>query len=52
MNTADTPLRKIQKTSYETPSKKATKMTPVNIAAMLNDDDFADFMDVDIGEQN
>ncbi|EZA50490.1 hypothetical protein DMN91_009628 [Ooceraea biroi] len=51
---ADTPpLRKVQKTSYETPpSKKAAKMTPVNIADMLNDDDFADFMDVDIAEQS
>lgn len=45
-----TPLRtSFQKTNY-TPSKK-TKMTPVNIAEMLNDDDFTDFMDVDLMDQ-
>jgi len=26
-------------------------MTPVNIAEMLNDDDFTDFMDVDLMDQ-
>lgn len=41
----DTPLRKDKKTSYQTPSRK-NKMTPVNIAEMLNDDDFTEFMDV------
>lgn len=49
IDTIDTPLRKVQKTNY-TPSKK-TKMTPVNIAEMLNDDDFTDFMDVDLMDQ-
>lgn len=49
-NTIDTPLRKVQKTNYYTPSKKA-KMTPVNIAEMLNDDDFTDLMDVDLMDQ-
>ncbi|CAL1680464.1 unnamed protein product [Lasius platythorax] len=46
----DTPLTKVQRTNYYTPSKK-TKMTPVNIAEMLNDDDFTDFMDVDVMDQ-
>jgi len=36
--------------NYQTPSKK-NKMTPVNIAEMLNDD-FTEFMDVDIIEEN
>lgn len=48
-NTIDTSLRKVQKTNHYTPSKK-TKMTPVNIAEMLNDD-FTDFMDVDLMDQ-
>lgn len=48
-DTIDTPLRKNQRLSYQTPSKK-NKMTPVNIAEMLNDDDFAEFMDVDINQ--
>jgi len=47
----DTPMRKIQKTDHGTPSRKAAKMTPVNIADMLNDDDFTDFMDVEVEEQ-
>ncbi|XP_014484671.1 PREDICTED: DNA primase large subunit-like [Dinoponera quadriceps] len=41
-----TPLRKIQKTGYQTPSTRDVKMTPVNIAKILNDDDFAEFMDM------
>jgi len=41
-----TPLRKDQKMNYQTP--KRSKMTPVNIAEMLNDDDFTEFMDVDM----
>lgn len=44
-----TPLTKDHKTSYQTPSKK-NKMTPVNIAEMLNDDDFTEFMDVDMDQ--
>ncbi|XP_071579342.1 DNA primase large subunit [Temnothorax nylanderi] len=48
-DTTGTPLRKDQRTSYQTPSKKS-KMTPVNIAEMLNDDDFTEFMDVDIDQ--
>lgn len=47
-----TPLRKIQRTSYQTPSKSGVKMTPVNIAEMLNDDDFTDFMDVELTNQS
>lgn len=45
---ADTPLRKFPKANYKTPLKKAAKMTPINIADMLNDDDFTDFMDADV----
>lgn len=50
-DTVNTPLRKIQTTNYQTPSKK-TKMTPVNIVEMLNDDDFTDFMDVDLTDHS
>lgn len=46
----NTPLRKDQKMSYQTP--KRNKMTPVNIAEMLNDDDFTEFMDVDTVQQS
>jgi len=48
----DTPMRKIQKMDHETPSRKAAKMTPVNIADMLNDDDFTDFMDVELEKRD
>jgi len=44
----DTPLSKDRKMSYETP--KRNKMTPVNIAEMLNDDDFTEFMDIDMDQ--
>ncbi|XP_011644831.1 DNA primase large subunit-like [Pogonomyrmex barbatus] len=44
-----TPLRKDQKASYQTP--KRNKMTPINIAEMLNDDDFTEYMDVDFMTQ-
>ncbi|XP_011873303.1 PREDICTED: DNA primase large subunit-like [Vollenhovia emeryi] len=46
-----TPLRKDQRASYQTPSKK-NKMTPVNIAEMLNEDDFTEFMDIDAMDQS
>lgn len=49
-DSTDTPLRKIQKMNYQTPSKSDVKMTPVNIAEMLNDDDFTDFMDIEMDQ--
>lgn len=48
-DTVGTPLRKDQRINYQTPLKK-NKMTPVNIAEMLNDDDFTEFMDVDMDQ--
>lgn len=42
-----TPLRKVQRTSYQTPSKRDVQMTPVNIAELLNNDDLAEFMDME-----
>ncbi|XP_028050252.1 DNA primase large subunit [Monomorium pharaonis] len=51
IDTIGTPSRKDQKTNYQTPSKK-NKMTPINIAEMLNDDDFTEFMDVDTMDQS
>jgi len=48
----DTPMRKIRKMDHETPSRKAAKMTPVNIADMLNDDNFTDFMDVELEKRD
>lgn len=50
-DTADTPLKKVQKTNYQTPSKSGAKMTPINIAEML-DDDFTDFMDIELMDQS
>ncbi|KAG5311816.1 PRI2 primase, partial [Acromyrmex insinuator] len=47
-DTIDTPLSKDRKMNYETP--KRNKMTPVNIAEMLNDDDFTEFMDIDMDQ--
>ncbi|XP_011161547.1 DNA primase large subunit [Solenopsis invicta] len=48
-DTIGTPLIKDHKLNYRTPSKKS-KMTPVNIAEMLDDDDFTEFMDVDMNQ--
>ncbi|EFN75543.1 DNA primase large subunit [Harpegnathos saltator] len=42
----NTPLRKVQRTNYQTPSRDI-KMTPVNIAELLNDDDLAEFMNTE-----
>ncbi|KYN04187.1 PREDICTED: DNA primase large subunit-like [Cyphomyrmex costatus] len=47
-DTVDTPLSKDRRMSYLTP--KRNKMTPVNIVEMLNDDDFTEFIDVDMDQ--
>lgn len=49
-DTIGTPSGMDKKMDYQTP--KRNKMTPVNIAEMLNDDDFTEFMDVDMADMS